>query len=173
MNQNHEDWELRVAGIWKRVGSLEGAALITAVDSLADERDPGDAAALFERACARDSAGMESEAESYYRAALATDHLDPYRRSRASIQLASTLRILGRLEESEQLLVSELERHMEAGAPRVLHDEARAILALTYVAQGRPVEAAGLALLVLAPHLSRYGRSVSGNAAELVTKAWN
>jgi hypothetical protein len=173
MNQDHEEWEMRVAELWRRVESLQAADLVEAVDALANERDPGNAAALFERACARDTAGIEAEAEIYYRAALATGSLDPYRRSRASIQLASTLRILGLLEESEQLLVSELERHMEAGAPRLLHDEARATLALTYVAQGRPIEAAGLALSALAPYLSRYNRSVSGNAAELVKKTWN
>ena len=173
MNKNHDNWELRVAALWKRVESLRAEELVSAVDALADERDSGDAAALFERACARDTAGIEGEAETYYRAALATGNLDPYRSSRASIQLASTLRILGRLKESEQLLVSELERHMVVGAPRALHDEARATLALTYVAQGRPTEAAGLALSALAPHLSRYNRSVSGNAAELVTKTWN
>jgi hypothetical protein len=173
MNQDHEEWEMRVAELWKRVESLQAADLVEAVDALANERDPGNAAALFERACARDTAGIEAEAEIYYREALATGSLDPYRRSRASIQLASTLRILGLLEESEQLLVSELERHMEAGAPRLLHDEARATLALTYVAQGRPIEAAGLALSALAPYLSRYNRSVSGNAAELVKKTWN
>ena len=173
MDKDDEEWELRVAELWKRVESLQAADLVAAVDALANERDPGDAAALFERACARDTAGIESEAEIYYRAALATDSLDPYRSSRASIQLASTLRILGRLDESERLLVSELERHMQAGAHRVLHDESRATLALTYVAQGRPIEAVGLALSVLAPYLSRYNRSISGNAAELVTKTWN
>lgn len=173
MSQDREEWELRVAEVWKRVESLQGADLVAAVDALANECEPGNAAALFERACARDTAGIETEAEMYYRAALATGSLDPYRRSRASIQLASTLRILGRLEESEELLVGELERHMGAGSPRVLHDEARATLALTYVAQGRSIEAAGLALSALAPHLSRYNRSVSGNAAELVTKTWN
>jgi hypothetical protein len=173
VDKDYEEWELRVAELWKRVVSLQAAVLVAAVDALADERDPGDAAALFERACARDSAGRESEAETYYQAALATGRLDPYRRSRASIQLASTLRILGRLRESEQLLVSELERPVETGAPRVLHDEACATLALTYVAQGRPIEAAGLALSALAPHLSRYSRSVSRNAAELIAKPWN
>jgi hypothetical protein len=40
---------------------------------------------------------------------------------------------------------------MESTGPHVLHDEARALLALTFVAQGRSVEAAGLALWVLAP----------------------
>lgn len=166
-------WEARVAALWEGAQSLPPDALVSAADALSDELDPNDSRGLFERACARDTAGMEFEAEKYYRAALATGHLDAYRRSRASIQLASTLRILGRLEESEELLVSELDRHLQTGQERALHDEARATLALTYVAQGRAVEAAGLALCALAPYLSRYNRSVAGNAAELVQKTWS
>jgi len=152
---------------------MQPEELVAATDALADEREPDDATAMFERASARDRVGIESEAERYYRAALATGRLDPYRSSRASIQLASTLRILGHLQESEQLLVAELDRHLEAGNHRALHDEARATLALTYVAQGRGAEAAGLALCALAPYLSRYNRAVSENAAELVAKTWN
>jgi hypothetical protein len=166
-------WEARVAALWKSAQSLSPAELVRAADALSEELEPNDARALFERACARDTAGIESEAEKYYRAALANDHLDAYRRSRACIQLASTLRILGHLEESEQLLVAELDRHLEPGHERALHDEARATLALTYVAQGRAVEAAGLALCALAPYLSRYNRSVAGNAAVLVEKTWS
>lgn len=166
-------WEARLAALWERALSLPPDELVRAADALADELEPDDARALFERACARDTAGIESEAEQYYRAALASGQLDAYRRSRASIQLASTLRILGRLKESEQLLVAELDRHLQIGAQRALHDEARATLALTYVAQGRAVEAAGLALCALAPYLSRYNRSVAANAAELVAKTWN
>jgi Tetratrico peptide repeat len=173
MQPHHEQWEARVADVWKRAESLPPEELVRAIDLLAGERDADDAAALFERACARDTAGIESDAERFYRAALATGQLDAYRSARASIQLASTLRILGRLQESEQLLVRELDRHLEPGAQRALHDEARAILALTYVAQGRAQEAAGLALCALAPHLSRYNRSMSRNAAELVAKTWN
>ena len=175
MNTTKDDWENRIAAMWASVQSqsLTGAALVAAVDAIAAERPPGDATALFERACARDTAGVEDAAEGYYRAALATGQLDAYRSSRALIQLASTLRILGLLDESEQLLVNELDRHLQPGNPRALHDEARAVLALTYVAQGRAKEAAGLALSALAPHLSRYNRSVAGNAAALVAKTWN
>jgi tetratricopeptide (TPR) repeat protein len=169
---SHSDWEARVAGIWERAASMRGEDLVQAIDALADERSPDDGPALFERACARDTAGIEAEAERYYRAALLTQDLDAYRRSRAVIQLASTLRILGRFEESERLLLEELDRHLDAGDERPLHDEARAILALTYVAQGRATEAAGLALCTLAPRLSRYNRSIFGNAARLVRKTW-
>ena len=173
MDTTLDDWDVRLAALWRDAASIPPETLVAAVDALADERPPGDPAALFERACARDTAGIEGEAEKYYRSALATARLDPYRSSRASIQLASTLRILGHLEESEQLLVAELDRHLEPGNPRALHDEARATLALTYVAQGRSTEAAGLALCALAPYLSRYNRSMSGNAAALVAKTWN
>jgi hypothetical protein len=172
--QTHDpQWEARAAALWKSAPSLSPDELVRAADTLADELEPDDGRALFERACARDTAGVESEAEQYYRAALASGHLDDYRRSRACIQLASTLRILGHLEESEQLLVAELDRHLMPGHERALHDEARATLALTYVAQGRAVEAAGLALSTLAPHLSRYNRSMAGNAAVLVQKTWS
>lgn len=173
MKTPNPQWETRVAALWEQAHSLPPDQLVKAVDALADELEPDDARASFERACARDTAGFESDAEKYYRAALASGQLDAYRSSRASIQLASTLRILGHLQESERLLVAELDRHMAPGHARALHDEARATLALTYVAQGRAVEGAGLALSALAPHLSRYNRSVAGNAAELVTKTWN
>lgn len=175
MSIGNGDWEARIAALWADVQSqlLSGYALVAAIDSLAAERAPGDTTALFERAYARDTAGVEDAAQGYYRAALASGQLDAYRSSRASIQLASTLRILGHLDVSEQMHIAELDRHLRPGNPRALHDEARAVLALTYVAQGRAKEAAGLALSALVPHLSRYNRSLSGNAAELVEKTWN
>jgi tetratricopeptide repeat protein len=172
MSMDKHEWGSRVAAVWERAPSMQGKDLIVAIDALADERRPDDGLASFERACARDTAGEEIEAERYYRAALETQDLDSYRRSRAVIQLASTLRILGRLAESEALLLEELDRHLDAGNERALHDEARATLALTYVAQGRAAEAAGLALCALAPRLSRYNRSIFGNAALLVSKTW-
>jgi Tetratrico peptide repeat len=171
MSEIGNDWEARVARLWQQVDGMAPEAFVAAIDALAAECPAGDAAALFERASARDTVGLESGAERLYRAALATKGLDPYRGARATIQLASTLRILGELDESERLLATELGRRSKAGGEHVLHDELRATLALTYVAQGRAVEGAGLALLTLAPHLSRYNRSVSGNAAELIEKA--
>jgi len=165
-------WEARVAALWHDATALPGDELVRRTDALADELDADDPRASFERACARDTAGLEAEAEPHYRAALASGRLDSYRSARATIQLASTLRILGRLDESERLLLAELDRHLQPGHDRALHDEARATLALTYVAQGRAIEAAGLALSALAPHLSRYNRSVAANAAALVARTW-
>ena len=125
LTDTKNDWESRVAALWQRLDSLPPAEFVPAIDALAAERPPDDATALFERACARDSTGEESGAETLYRAAIDSGRLDPYRQSRAVIQLASTLRILGQLDESERLLVSELDRHLEAGNRRALHDEAR------------------------------------------------
>jgi len=172
MNAVDRSWEERVAALWHDAATLPADQLVRRADLLADELDPGDPRASFERACARDTGGFEGEAEQHYRMALASGRLDSYRSARATIQLASTLRILGRLDESELLLVAELDRHLQPGHDRALHDEARATLALTYVAQGRAVEAAGLALSALAPRLSRYNRSVAANAAALVAQTW-
>jgi hypothetical protein len=166
MNETTLDWEARMAELWQRIDSIPSAEFVRSIDALAGERPSGDAMALFERACARDSTGIEDEAEKLYRAALATGKLDDYRRTRATLQLASTLRILGQLEESERLITAELDRRATAPGDYPLQDEARATLALTYLAQGKSKEAACLALRALAPHLTRYNRSVAGNAAQ-------
>ena len=162
------DWEARVAAVWLLVNEMPPADLVQRIDALASERPAGDALALFERACARDTAGIEHEAEPLYQAALATDALDPYRRARASIQLGSTLRHLGRFDESEQLLLAQLARCQAEGAQAALHDEVRAVLAFTWIGQGRTLEAAALALETLAPHLTRYNRSMAANARALL-----
>ncbi|MEO6921122.1 MAG: tetratricopeptide repeat protein [Collimonas sp.] len=167
MSDGLSGWEARVAAVWAERDAISGEQLVTQIDALAGERMADDAPALFERACARDTAGLEAEAEPLYRAALKSGRLDPYRQARASIQLGSTLRLLGQLEESEALLTAQLQRYAEAGYGNALHDETRAVLALTYLLQGRAVEAACLALTTLAPHLSRYNRSVAANAAEI------
>ena len=161
------DWETRVAAVWKIAETLTPQELVRTIDQLANERPQGDPFALFERACARDTAGIEDGAEPLYRAALASGALDPYRHARASIQLGSTLRHLNRLDESEQLLLAQLERCRSEGPGAVLHDEVRAVLAFTWIAQGRTVEAAALALETLAPHLTRYNRSMAANARAL------
>ncbi|MGN6524883.1 MAG: tetratricopeptide repeat protein [Burkholderiaceae bacterium] len=158
------DWDRRVAAAWKIAETLTPEELVRTVDALANERPPEDPFALFERACARDTAGLEAEAEPLYRAALASGGLDPYRHARASIQLGSTLRHLGRLAESEALLQAQLARCRAEGPGAALHDEVRAVLAFTWLAQGRAVEAACLALETLAPHLTRYKRSMAANA---------
>ena len=161
------DWETRVAAVWKIAETLTPQELVRTIDALANERPADDPFALFERACARDTAGIEDGAEPLYRAALASGALDPFRHARASIQLGSTLRHLNRLDESEQLLLEQLRRCEAEGPGAALYDEVRAVLAFTWIAQGRAVDAAALALETLAPHLSRYNRSMAANARAL------
>ncbi|HEY8975663.1 MAG TPA: tetratricopeptide repeat protein [Burkholderiaceae bacterium] len=161
------DWQARVAAAWKIADTLTPQELVRTVDALCSERPVDDPFAQFERACARDTAGIEDAAEPLYRAALASGALDPYRHGRASIQLGSTLKHLGRLAESEQLLLAQLERCKAEGPGAVLFDEVRAVLAFTWIAQGRTLEAAALALETLAPHLTRYNRSMAANARAL------
>jgi hypothetical protein len=169
MTDAGNEWEQRVATCWAsfRSDKMSGPELMRTIDQLAAERPAGDAAAVFEQACARDSAGHESEAEPLYCTALSSNCLDTYRRTRAVIQLGSTLRLLGRLEESEQMLREELERCANSAEPQPLIDETRAVLALTLLAGGKSVEAAVLALTALAPRLSRYQRSIFANAVDL------
>ena len=165
------DWHARIAAAWKIADTLTPQELVRTIDTLCSERPADDPYAQFERACARDTAGIEGEAEPLYRAALGSGALDPYRRARASIQLGSTLKHLGRLDESEQLLLAQLERCRAEGPGAALHDEVRAVLAFTWIAQGRTLEAAALALETLAPHLTRYQRSMAANARALSRSA--
>ena len=160
-----EDWDARVAAVWADE-TLGDDEVIVRIDALAGERPHGDARGLFERAGARDSAGREAEAEPLYRAALEAG-LDDSSRAQAVIQLASTVRNLGRADEAVALLRDELER--EPASP--LRDEAAAFLALALVSTGDARQAASVALRTLAPHLSRYTRSVTFYADELVGDA--
>ncbi|MEU1970564.1 tetratricopeptide repeat protein [Microbacterium sp. NPDC019599] len=155
------DWEDRVAAAW--AADVTDAERIALIDALAAERPEGDAVALFERAGARDSAGLEAEAEPLYRRALDAG-LDEDRRVQAVIQLASTIRNLGKVDESLALLRAEYEK----GSDAALHDAAAAFYALALVSSGDAVRAASVALQALAPHLPRYTRSVTGYARELV-----
>jgi tetratricopeptide (TPR) repeat protein len=156
------DWDARIAALWAG-DTLDDLARVERIDDLAAERGPDDARATFERAGARDSAGLEAEAETLYRRALALG-LDDEHRPQAVIQLASTIRNLGRTAESLALLRAELER--EPASP--FRDEASAFYALALLSDGQERLAASVALQALAPHLSRYTRSVAAYAVEAV-----
>ncbi|MGN7968044.1 tetratricopeptide repeat protein [Microbacterium sp. 22296] len=156
-----DDWQNRVDAVWADE-TLDPGEVIRRIDALARERPEDDAIALFERAGARDSAGLEADAEWLYRQALATG-LDDERRTRATIQLASTIRNLGKTAEALDLLRGEYERDPHGD----LHDAAAAFYALALVSNGEPERAASIALQALAPHLSRYTRSVNGYAREI------
>lgn len=160
-----DDWQNRVDAVWADAANLSDDALVAQIDALAAELPPGNALALAERGGARDSTGQEEQAATFYRAALAAG-LDDARRGQVVIQYASTLRNLGRPEESLELLRSEFAGHPE----HPLADAATAFAALALASSGRTTEALAAVLHALAPHLPRYRRSVDAYADELLSE---
>lgn len=158
----NEDWERRTAEAWASIDNYDGENFRTLIDTLADEL-PGDSAiADFERACAFDSTGHSDRAVPLYRKALERG-LTGERRRRAVIQMSSSLRNIGKPQESVDLLTAE----MNAGSDH-LDDAVRATLALALTDVGREREAVSLAIGALAPHLPRYQRSMANYARLLV-----
>jgi tetratricopeptide (TPR) repeat protein len=152
-------WQERVDEVWAHADELGEQGVMDAIDALAaDAPDP--ALAAFERGGARDSAGRELEAEPLYREALALG-LPEDERAQCTIQLASTLRNLGRLDESLALL-----REAPPYPPYAVATASFA--ALTLASLGRPAEGLALVLKALAPTLPRYQRSVRAYADELL-----
>lgn len=160
MSTPHDDWDQRVADLWSTFEAHEAEDFVQRVEALAAERPAGDAAALFERGCAQDSTGHPAEAIVLYRAALDAG-VTGIRRRRAMIQMASSLRNLGRPEESVALLTKEM------GTSDELDDAVRAVLALALADVGRAREGVGIAVGALARHLPRYQKSMARYAAQL------
>ncbi|MFE5947024.1 tetratricopeptide repeat protein [Streptomyces sp. NPDC056480] len=164
------DWERRVAALWERLDTYEPADFRARVAALAAERPEDDTAALFERGAAHDSTGEPEEAVRLYRQAL-DQGLTGLRRRRAVIQLASSLRNLGRPDRSVELLTAE--RAIPAAEldadETALSGAVDAFLALALADTGRDREAAALALGALAPLLPRYNRSLAHYAQALLT----
>jgi tetratricopeptide (TPR) repeat protein len=156
------DWERRVADLWAALDTCDEDEFLRRMDELLSELPPDSAVAAFERASAQDSTGHSDLAVPLYQEALAR-HLDGIRRRRAVIQLASSLRNLGRAQESVELLTAERVPGSDG-----LDDAVDAFLALALADTGREREAASIALAALAPHLPRYQRSVA-NYARLLT----
>lgn len=150
---------------WASIGSYGDEAEFRAlIDSLVADAPP--AVAAFERACAYDSTGHSDLAVPLYRSALQIG-LTGLRRRRAAIQLASSLRNVGRPQESVEMLSAELAASVEDPAAAALDDAVRAVLALALVDLGREREAVSLLLLTLVPYLPRYQRSMADYARTL------
>jgi hypothetical protein len=157
-----QSWESRVAAVWAGAGSSSDETVLRLIDGLVAERGADDSAALFEAASVRDYLGREAEAEPLYRAAIAAG-LDAHRSPQAVIQLASTLRNLGRASEAVQLLGDLLAEHDadEWTSP------AAAFLALSLASDGRERDAASVALYALGDSLPSYSGAVKRYALEL------
>ncbi|MFC7492401.1 MULTISPECIES: tetratricopeptide repeat protein [unclassified Knoellia] len=152
--------EEAIAALWededveRRIAT--GAALYAAY--------PGDARIAYEYGGTFDSAGQEERAVELYREALGGGLREPYRH-RAVIQLASSLRNVGRHEEAVGLLDElALDRPDSIGIA--------GFRALALHSAGRPAEALG-SLLAAVAHASmdddvlRYRRSLTAYAQEL------
>lgn len=157
-------WEQRVQALWSAYDDLDEATFVAAMDALCAELPSGHGAAeaLYERGSAFDSTGRPDQAVPLYRAALDAG-LGEDRRRPAVIQLASSLRNLGRASEAVALL--SVERDVTHDD---LDDAVAAFLALALADDGREREGVATALGALARHLTRYRRSLTAYAEELV-----
>ncbi|MFJ7070901.1 tetratricopeptide repeat protein [Streptomyces sp. NPDC101115] len=164
-------WEQRLAALWAELDAYETdpAGFRARIAELTAERPEDDPVALFEQGAAHDSTGEPEQAVRLYRRAL-DGGLTGLRRRRAVIQLASSLRNLGRPDVSVELLTEE----RAIPADRLDADETAltaavdAFLALALADTGREREAASLALGALAPLLPRYNRSLAYYAKDLL-----
>ena len=128
------------------------------------ERFPGDGRVAYEYAGTYDSAGRPEQAVPLYEQALAGVLREPYAR-RARVQLASTLRNLGRVDEAVVLL-----DELAAAHPDSLGVAAFRALALH--SAGRPDEALGSMLQAVAAtstdeDVTRYRRSLAAYGRDL------
>jgi tetratricopeptide (TPR) repeat protein len=153
------DSEQRLAALWASIDSLDEQEFLARMDRLAEELPAPEAA--YERGGAFDSTGHPDRAVPLYREALERG-LDGSRRRQCVIQLASSLRNLGAVEESVALLEAERARGSDE-----LDDAVSAFLALALVSAGRDREAVSVVLGALAPHLPRYQRSVTNYAQDI------
>ncbi|MCU1424324.1 MAG: tetratricopeptide repeat protein [Microbacteriaceae bacterium] len=157
-----ENWAERVAAVWARAEALSDDEILERIDALVDERGEADAPAALEAAGVRDYLGREADAEPLYRRALALG-LDGDARARATIQLASTLRTLGRGAEAVELLGDHLAEH----PADQWTGPAAAFLALALASAGRDRDAASVALVALSETLPAYASVVRRYALEL------
>ena len=157
-----QDWEQRVTEAWTSIDDREEGEFRALIDELVAELPPGSPIAAFERACAFDSTGHSDLAVPLYRQALDTG-IAGIRRRRSVIQMSSSLRNLGRPQESVELLTAE-----SAAGSDELDDAVTAVLALALTDVGREREAVSLAVGALARHLPRYQRSMANYARLLV-----
>lgn len=159
-----DEWEASIAALWAHA-DLSDDDRLERMRALA-EQAPHPSLAAFELGGAFDSAGREAEADEQYAAATAAglSTADPARAAQLTIQHASTLRNLGRVDEAIAMLRAAPEHPAVGAAPAVF-------LALALHSAGRPDEALRVALEAIEPSLPRYHRSVRAYAAALTEPA--
>lgn len=152
------EWEQRLSDLWASIDEHSEKEFLARMEELAAELPADSAVAAFERASSLDSTEHSDLAVPLYRKALERG-INGERRRRAVIQMASSLRNIGRASESVALLTAE----RDAGSDD-LDDAVSAFLALALVDVGREREAVSLALTALSRHLTRYQRSLANYA---------
>ncbi|NEB76656.1 tetratricopeptide repeat protein [Streptomyces sp. SID14478] len=165
MSTENSGWEERIAAAWATIDEYDEATagdFRALVDALVAELPESSPVGPFERASAFDSTGHSDKAVPLYQEALRRG-LTGYRARRTKIQLASSLRNMGRPQEGVALLEPELTAPSDE-----LDDAVRAALALCLSSLGRDREGLSLVLGALAPHLPRYQRSMGNYARALV-----
>ncbi len=154
-------WEQRLSHLWASIDDHSDEQFLARMEALTGELPADSAVAAFERASSLDSAGHSDLAVPLYRKALDFG-LQGERRRRAVIQMASSLRSIGRAPESVTSLTAE-----RSASSDDLDDAVSAFLALALVDVGREREAVSLALKALSRHLSRYQRSLANYAQKI------
>ncbi|WP_026482118.1 tetratricopeptide repeat protein [Agromyces subbeticus] len=129
------------------------------------ERHPGNAWVLYEVGGSYDTAGEEQTALGYYERAMAAGLAGDALR-RCLLQYGSTLRILGRLDDSMAALDRARAEYPDSASVRLFH-------ALGLHASGRSDAAVGSLLAFAAdevrtPDVLRYEAALRGNAAYLL-----
>lgn len=162
--------ESHLAELWTSIDARPPEAFRRLVEQAVEHAPP--AVAEYELAGVHDSFGEESLAEPRYRRALALG-LEPDREAQCRIQLASTLRNLGRAEEGLELLqplleaATAVEADARTAALAAYAPQARGFAALCLASLGRDREAVRLAVGGIGAAVTRYSRSLTGYAAEL------
>ncbi len=161
MSRDNVEWEQRVSDLWASLDDRTEEEFLARMEQLAAELPADSAVAAFERASSLDSTGHSDLAVPLYRQALERG-LHGERRRRAVIQMASSLRNIGRASESVALLTAEREVQSDD-----LDDAVTATLALALVDTGREREAVSIALTALSRHMTRYRRSMANYAQRI------
>ena len=156
------DWEARVKAFWKSADVGKPDATFAEMKRLVEELAEADPNGLFELASVHDFLGLAQSAVPLYEQSLRAG-LAGLKREKAVIQLASSLRNLGRAAEAMDLL-----EQTAFGAETSL--AAKAFLALAQLDSDSPRKALATALLNFYPEDGLYARSIRTYAQELARK---
>ncbi len=99
MEELNDDWERKKAEIWKQLPDCSASEFLERIEKLVADLPKGNPLIPFEMGCAFDSTGQPEKAIPHYKQALSRG-IKGLRRRRTSIQLVSSLRNVGKLDES-------------------------------------------------------------------------